>query len=86
MIFTKDYASTSDDKVEKLTWELNIHYRACIVSFIYLLFKIVDLSFAVHKLADFSSITVKVYFEGLLHLLIYIMENKTLGLNYYAET
>ena len=30
MIFTKAYASTSDEKVEKLTRELNIHYRACI--------------------------------------------------------
>ena len=27
MIFTKAYASTSDDQVEKLTREYNIHYR-----------------------------------------------------------
>ena len=36
MIFTKDDAYTSDEKVEKLTRELNIHYRACIGSLIHL--------------------------------------------------
>ena len=30
MIFTKSDANISDDKVEKLTREFNIHYRACI--------------------------------------------------------
>ena len=30
MIFTKADASTSDEKVEKLTREFNINYRACI--------------------------------------------------------
>ena len=30
MIFTKEYVSISDEKVEKLTKEYNIHYRACI--------------------------------------------------------
>ena len=33
----------------------------------------------------FSSISVKVYFEGLVHLSRYINKNKTLGLNYYDE-
>ena len=37
MIFTKDYVSTSDEQIEKLTREYNIHYRACIGSLIYLL-------------------------------------------------
>ena len=37
MIFTKDDTSTSDEKVEKLTREFNIHYKACIGSLIYLL-------------------------------------------------
>ena len=36
MIFTKSDESTSDEKFEKLTRELNIHYISCIVSFIYL--------------------------------------------------
>ena len=31
MIFTKDDASTSDEKVEKITREFNIHYRTCIL-------------------------------------------------------
>ena len=35
-IFTKDYTSTSNEQVEKLTKEFNIHYRACIGSLIYL--------------------------------------------------
>ena len=30
MIFTKADTSTSDEQVEKLTREFNIHYRACI--------------------------------------------------------
>ena len=37
IIFTKEDVSTSDEQVEKLTREFNIHYRACIGSLIYLL-------------------------------------------------
>ena len=37
MIFTKEDVSTSDEQVEKLTREYNIHYRACIGYLIYLL-------------------------------------------------
>ena len=32
-----------------------------------------------------SSNTGKVHFEGLIHLLIYIRDNKNLGLKYYAK-
>ena len=32
MIFTKEDVSTSDEQVQKLTREYNIHYRACIGS------------------------------------------------------
>ena len=35
MIFTKDDSYTSNEQVENLTREFNIHYRACMVSFIY---------------------------------------------------
>ena len=65
MIFTKEDVSTSDEQVESLTREYNIHYRACIGSLIYLLSTRVDLSFAVHKLAKFSANCGKVHFEGL---------------------
>ena len=68
-----------------MTREYNIHHRACIGSLIYLLSTIVDLSFAVHKLANFSANPGKVNFEVLIHLLRYIRENKTLGLKYYAD-
>ena len=44
-----------------------------------------ELSFSVHKLAKFSANPGKVQFEGLIHLLRYIMYNKTLGLKYYAD-
>ena len=44
-----------------------------------------DLSFAVHKLAKFSANPGKVHFEGLIHLLRYIRDIKTLGLKYYAD-
>ena len=86
MIFTKADASISDKQVEKLTREFNIHYRACIRSLIYFLCTRVYLSFSVHKLAKISSNPGKVHFEGLIHVLRYIMENKTLGLNNYADT
>ena len=39
MIFTKKDVSTNDEKIERLTREYNIHYRACIGSLIYLLSK-----------------------------------------------
>ena len=65
MICTKEDVYTSDEQVEKLTREYNNHYRACICSLIYILFTIVDLIFAVHKLANFSSNLGKVHFEGL---------------------
>ena len=54
MIFTKADESTSDYKVDKLTREFNIHYRACIGSLLYLLSTRVDWSFAVHKLEMFQ--------------------------------
>ena len=44
-----------------------------------------DLSFAVHKLAKFSENPGKVQFEGFIHLLRYIRDNKNLGLKYYAD-
>ena len=44
-----------------------------------------DLFFEVHKLAKFSANPSKVHNEGLLHLLSYNRNNKTLGLNYYAN-
>ena len=69
MIFTKAEVYTSDEQVEKLTSESNIHYRACIGSLMYLLSTRVDLSFAVQNLAKFLSNPGKVHFEGLVHLL-----------------
>ena len=59
MIFTKEDVSTSDEQIEKLTREYNIHYRACIGSLIYLLSTRLDLSFAVHKLENFQLILVR---------------------------
>ena len=85
IIFTKEDVYTSDEQDEKLTREFNIHHRACIGSFIYLLSTRVDLSFSVHKLEKFSENPGKVQFEGLVHLLRYIRYNKTLGLKYYAD-
>ena len=38
-----------------------------------------------HKLAKFSANPGKIYFEGLVHLLGYIRENKTLVLKYYGD-
>ena len=44
-----------------------------------------DLIFAVHKLAKFSENRGKVHFEVLVHIFIYIRDNKNLGLKYYAD-
>ena len=85
MIFTKEDVSTSDEQVESLTREYNIHYRACIGSLIYLLSTRVDLSFALQKLEKFSANPGRLHFEGLVHLLRYIRDNNTLGLKYYAD-
>ena len=85
MLFTKEDVSTSDEQVEKLIREYDIHYRACIGSFIYLLSTRVELSFEVHKLAKFTANPGKVHFEGLIHLLRYFRNNNTLGLKYYAD-
>ena len=63
MIFTKADLFISDEQVEKLTREFNIHYRACIGSLIYLLSTRVDLSFAVHKLESSSSNPGKVHLK-----------------------
>ena len=38
-----------------------------------------------NKLETFSENPGKVQFEGLVHLLRYIKDNNTLGLNYYAN-
>ena len=83
-IFNKSDWSTSDEQVEKFTREFNIHYRACIGSLIYLLYTRVDFSFAVHKLAKFSSNRGEAHFESLIHLLIWISDNNNLGSKYYA--
>ena len=80
MVFTKDDASTSNEKVEKLTREFNIHYRACIGSLIYLLYTRVDFIFTVHQLEKFSSNPGKVKLKDW-----YIRYNKTLVLKYYAD-
>ena len=45
-----------------------------------------DLSFAVNKLAKFSANPGRVNFELLVHIFIYIRDNKNLGLKYYADT
>ena len=85
MIFTKKDVSSSDEQVEKLTREYNIHYRYCIGSLIYLLFTRVYLSVAVHKQSKFSENPGKLHLEGLIYLLRYIKYNKNLGLKYYAD-
>ena len=85
MILTKDYVSTSDEKVEKLSRSFKIHYKACIRSLMYLFSTREDLRFSVLNIETFSSNPGKVHFERLSYLLRYIRENKTWGLNYYDE-
>ena len=45
MIFTKAYVSTSDDQADNFTREINVRYRVCIGSLIYLSYKRVDFIF-----------------------------------------
>ena len=44
------------------------------------------MSFVAHTIVKFSSNPGKLKFEGLVYLLRYIRDNKTLGLKYYADT
>ena len=44
-----------------------------------------DLIFPVYKLEKFSENSGKLHFERIVHLLIYIRDNKTLGLKYYGN-
>ena len=70
MILTKADASTSDEQFKKLTREFNIYYIDYIGSLVYFLSTSLNLSFELHKLANFSSNPGKVNFEGLIYLLI----------------
>ena len=53
MILANADVLTSDEQVDKLSREFNIHYRSCIESLIYLLSTRVDFSFVLHKLEIF---------------------------------
>ena len=79
MIHTRELDSRGDLGLDP------VRYRYFIGSLIYLLSTRVGLTFAVHKLANFSSNSAKVHFEILVHLLRYIRDSKTLGLKYYAD-
>ena len=85
MIFTKYDAYTSDEKVDKLNREYQYSLQSFYWIIYYLISTRVGLSFSVHKLANFSSNPGKVHFEGLLHILRYIRDNKTLGLKFHAD-
>ena len=63
--------------------EYNIHYRACVLSLIYILSTIVHLCFSVHKLEMFSSNQDKVHFGGLVNFLRCIRDKNNLRLKYY---
>ena len=63
IIFIKSDSSISYEQVEELIGELNIHYRACIGSLIYLFSTRLYFTFAVHKLAKFSANPGKVYLK-----------------------
>ena len=85
MVFTKEDDSISDEQFGLLSREYNIHYWDFVGSLIYLLYKKVDLCFAVHNLAKFSSNPDKLHFQGLIYLFRYIRNDKNLGLKYYAK-
>ena len=50
MVLTKEDTSISDEQLELVSIEYNIHYISCVVTLIYLLYTRVDLCFTVHKL------------------------------------
>ena len=54
-------------------------------SIIYILSKKVYFCFVEHNFERFSSNTGKVHFDMLVHSLIYFMNNRNLGLKYYAN-
>ena len=67
MIFTKQYASTSDEQTEVISRDYNFHYRSCVGSLIHLFFTREDLCFEVHNLGNFLSNPGKLQFECLVH-------------------
>ena len=85
IILAKEDSSISDEQVEVLSIEYNIHYIDLFVSFIYPFSTRVDLCFTVHNLEKNSSNPGEVHFEVLVHLLRYIRYNNNLGLKYYSK-
>ena len=83
-IFTKGYACTSDEQVEVLSRDYITHYRSCEGWMVYTLSKRVHLCFALYRLAEDFSNPGNVKFEGLVHLVRFIRDNKNLGFKYYA--
>ena len=75
IIFTKENAFTSDEKVEVLSTDNKINYIFFVGSFIYILSARVDLYFTLHKRRKFLSNPGKVNFKGLVKLLRYMREN-----------
>ena len=64
----------------------NVHLKNVLNAELYIIELInVQTYLNITRLVKFSSNPGKVYFDGLLHLFIYIRDNKTLGLNYYAD-
>ena len=83
-IFDKYREYTSDEQVEKLTRESNIHYRFLLYN-LFICYQQSIFKFCSTKLAKFSSNPGKVHFEGLVHLMRHIRDIKTLGLKYYDD-
>ena len=85
MIFNKADANTSDEQVELLSREYNIHCRAFVGSLIRIFLQewIYVLRYTIWK--KNSSNDGKVHFEGLVHFLRYIRDNNNLGSKYYAK-
>ena len=85
MTFTKYDTYTSDEQVEVFSREYKIYYRACVGSLVYQFIYKSGFIFWSTQDGKVSSNTSKVNFEGLVHLLKYIRDNKNLELKYYSR-
>ena len=81
MLYSLDKIFTCSSLVEAYYLEITTFTTNIVWDHLFILSIRVDLCFAVHKLAKFSSNPGKLYFEGLVHLLRYIRYNNNLVLN-----
>jgi hypothetical protein len=82
---TSDDCSTDDQAVKDLETEYNVDYASCISSLIYLSMTRCNTIFAINKLAKYSKYPGRNHFVALFHLLRYLRDHTSYGLQFYSN-